>query len=71
MRVYVDGARKHQGALWADSGVATALARAILVAHGQGLASAFHAAMMVGAATASKASARAFLWLAPTQAEKT
>ena len=47
--------------------IATALASAILVAHAQGLESAFHVAMMVGAATAAAASACAFLWLAPTQ----
>ena len=50
--------------------IATALASAILVAHAQGLESAFHGAMMVGAATAAAASACAFLWLAPTQEEK-
>jgi EmrB/QacA subfamily drug resistance transporter len=49
--------------------IATALASAILVAHAQALASAFHVAMMVGAATAAAASACAFLWLAPTQEE--
>ena len=49
--------------------IATALARAILVAHAQGLESAFHVAMMVGAATAAAASAYAFLWLAPIQEE--
>jgi MFS family permease len=49
--------------------IATALASAILVAHAQGLESAFHVAMMVGAATAAAASACAFLWLAPTQEE--
>jgi hypothetical protein len=49
--------------------IATALASAILVAHAQGLESAFHGAMMVGAATAAAASACAFLWLAPTQEE--
>jgi MFS family permease len=47
--------------------IATALASAILVAHAQGLASAFHGAMMVGTATAAAASACAFLWLAPPQ----
>lgn len=49
--------------------IATALASAILVAHAQGLESAFHVAMMVGAATAAAASAYAFLWLAPIQEE--
>ena len=49
--------------------IATALASAILVAHAQGLESAFHVAMMAGAATAAAASACAFLWLAPTQEE--
>lgn len=49
--------------------IATALASAILVAHAQGLESAFHVAMMVSAATAAAASACAFLWLAPTQEE--
>jgi EmrB/QacA subfamily drug resistance transporter len=51
--------------------IATALASAILVAHAQSLESAFHGAMMVGATTAAAASACAFLWLAPTQAETT
>jgi hypothetical protein len=49
--------------------IATALASAILVAHAQGLESAFHVAMMVGAATAAAASACAFVWLASTQEE--
>jgi MFS family permease len=49
--------------------IATALASAILVAHARGLESAFHVAMMVGAATAAAASVCAFLWLAPTQEE--
>jgi len=40
--------------------IATALASAILVAHAQGLESAFHVAMVVGAATAAAASACAF-----------
>jgi MFS family permease len=44
--------------------IATALASAILLAHAQRLESAFHVAMMVGAATAAAASACAFLWLA-------
>jgi predicted MFS family arabinose efflux permease len=51
--------------------IATALASAILVAHAQGLQSAFHGAMLVGAATAAAASVCAFLWLAPTNEEKT
>jgi EmrB/QacA subfamily drug resistance transporter len=51
--------------------IATALASAILVTHAQGLESAFHGAMMVGAATAAAASACAFLWLAPAQEAKT
>ncbi len=51
--------------------IATALASAILAAHGQALQSAFHVAMGVGAATAAAASACAFLWLARTHEEKT
>ena len=51
--------------------IATALVSAILVAHAQSLESAFHGAMMVGAATAVAASVCAFRWLAPTQGKKT
>jgi MFS family permease len=50
--------------------IATALGSAMLVAHGQGLESEFHAAMGVGAATAAAASVCAFLWLAPIKQEK-
>jgi EmrB/QacA subfamily drug resistance transporter len=50
--------------------IATALASAILVAHAKGLESAFHGAMLVGAATAAAASATAFLWLPSSQAKK-
>ena len=49
--------------------IATALASAILVAHARGLESAFHVAMVAGAASAAAASACAFLWLAATQEE--
>ena len=48
--------------------IATALASAILVAHAEGLESAFHVAMLVGAATAAAASATAFLGLPSSQA---
>jgi hypothetical protein len=50
--------------------IATGLASAILVAHAKGLESAFHGAMLVGAATAAAASATAFLWLPSSQAKK-
>lgn len=51
--------------------IATALASAVLVAHGPGLQSSFLAAMVVGAATAAAASICAFLWLDRTDKEKT
>jgi EmrB/QacA subfamily drug resistance transporter len=44
--------------------LATALASAVLVSHGEALASTFRWAMVVGAATAAAAGACAFIWLA-------
>jgi len=51
--------------------IATALASAVLVAHGPGLQPSFLAAMVVGAATAAAASICAFVWLDRTDKEKT
>jgi MFS family permease len=46
--------------------IATAMSSAILVAHGHGLQSGFHVAMMVCACAAACASACAFFWLPRT-----
>jgi MFS family permease len=51
--------------------IATALSSAILVAHADRLATAFHLAMAIGAAAAAGASVCAFVWLAHTHQEKT
>lgn len=51
--------------------IATALAGAILVAHGPGLQAAFHGAMVAGAVSAAAASTCACLWLGKTNKEKT
>jgi len=47
--------------------IATAMSSAILMAHAQGLQSAFHVAMVVCAASAAGASLCAFLWLRDAQ----
>ena len=47
--------------------VATALASAVLVSHGDGLAQTFRWAMAVGAGTAAAAGVCAFIWLAETK----